>query len=221
MTTQELVDAVILKATGKKTALSPGDTRYEEIVAIANTQVDTWQNEPGVEWNSLYDRGVSLGSVTATDTFPLDSSIRKISDRKGDHIRIEHSGSDAYSDYATVPHDRLKDYTGEKVCAQIGSDLVFSEAFTSDDPEYNGTLKVPAYTYASKLSAADDEVPVDIPNWLVFMTAAEYVRNDVVRQNQYPNLISEANEMMQAMISDNEAQIQQVTAPWSPLGRTW
>jgi hypothetical protein len=75
--------------------------------------------------------------------------------------------------------------------------------------------------YASQLVDDTTDVPVDDPNWLVTITAAEYVRNDIVKQNQYGNLVQEANDLMENMKADNDAQVSEVTADWSPLGATW
>ena len=69
-----------------------------------------------------------------------------------------------------------------------------------------GIINVPVYLRAPLLTKADSIVPVDNPMWLVTMCAAEYARNDILLQNQYSNLIAEANQLMQKMIENNAAQ---------------
>lgn len=229
MTTSEFVAAVILKATGKTSTSISGDTKWTKVLGIANLLIDSWQNEPDVDWSSLYDPSFSIGTVTNTDAFDLDDEIRKVSDTEGDVVRINHTDGTGYTDYDVVPADTLKQYySGQNkensfgnYCAQIGRRLVFNRKFVSTDPQYGGTIYVPAYLYADHLVGDSDEVPVDIPNWLVVMSAAEYVRNDITRQNQYPNLISEANQLMVRMKEDNDAQVSQLNMPWLAPGASW
>lgn len=229
MVTSEFVAAVILKATGKTSTAVSGDTKWTKVLGIGNFKIDDWANEPGTDWNSLYDPLFSLGTVSATDTFDLDDSIRKISDATDDDVIINHTDGVGQTCYRVVPADQLKNYySGQNkenpighYCAQIGRTLVFNHKFTSTDPQFGGTILVPVYTFPDHLSGDSDTVPVDIPNWLVVVTAAEYVRNDITKQNQYPALIAEANEIMQRMKDDNDAQTQEVHGTWAPLGSTW
>lgn len=229
MKASELVAAVILKATGKTSTSVSGDTKWTKVLGIANYYIDSWMNEPDVDWFSLYDPLFVTGTVSNTDTYELDGDIRKISDSEGDCVVIDHSDGVGSTSYDVVTPDRLKLYYSGQAkensdgyfCAQIGTNLVFNHKFVSTDPQYGGTIKVPSFTTASHLVRDNDVVPVDIPNWLVLISAAEYVRNDITRQNQYPNLISEANQLMVRMKADNEAQISEVLRPWGPMASNW
>lgn len=227
MTTQEFVNAVILKATGKRTILATTDTKFIKILAIANGYIDQWQNEKDVDWNSLYTPDLSFGTVTATDTFAIPATVRKISDARTDTVRVVWTDGVSYTDYDVVPADTLKRYPNSHVCAQIGSNLRFEHAFTADDPEFGGDIQVPVYTFVSTLvsgtpgAGETGTVPVDIPAWLVLSTAAEYVRNDITKQNQYGNLVNEANQLMERMKDDNEGQISEPDMPWGAAGQTW
>lgn len=212
MTTSEFVQACVLKATGKVSTLVSTDSKWLKIVGIANRQIKKWERE--ADWNSLYDPDYSIGTVTATDEFELDDEIRKISDNADDPVRIIHT-DDSYTDYQVVNAERLKYYSTGNYCAQIGRTLKFNSAFTSTDAEYGGTIQVPVYLYAETLTTAGSEVPVDDPEWLICMTAGEYIRNDVTKQNQYPNLVAEANAILEVMKEDNDGQIVEVSRPWS------
>lgn len=188
-----------------------------------------WAREPEVDWASLYDPSFSLGTITATDSFDLDTStIRKLSDREGDFVRIVWTDGTYYTDYTIVDADMLKDYyfDAQKTsytgfyCAQIGSQLVFNHKFASTDSQYGGELFVPCYTFPDPINDNNpdtDEVQVDDPDWLVLRCAAEYVRTDITRQGQYSNLLTEANEAMDRMKSDNEGQLSLVNKPWRPF----
>lgn len=211
MTTSELVAAVILRATGEVSTAASGDSEWEKVRGIANFYINTWANEPGVDWNSLYTPELSFGAVTATDSFTFPAAAINVSDQAGDNVRIDHSNGTGYTDFEFVTANSLKRYyLGNKatplgdVCAQIGRNLVFNRRFVATDPEFGGTIKVPSYALPAPLVETTDLVPVDDPNWLVVVCAAEYVRNDITLQNQYPNLIAEANSIMSDMKSNND-----------------
>ena len=220
MTTSELIQAIFTKATGKTTTLSSGDAKYAKILAIANGKIREWQNQENVDWNSLYEPKQSFGAVTATDTFAIPAGVRKLSDTPGDDVLIEYE-TDNYYHFQIVAADTLKRYPTGNYCAQIGSNLVFNRTFTTEDPEYGGTIYVPVYLSADELVNASDVVPVDSPQWLIVASAAEYVRTDVTRQNQYPNLVAEANPLMEKMIQDNDGQIKEPYIPYRPEGADW
>jgi hypothetical protein len=223
--TTAIADAYLL-ATGKTTTLTTG-SKFERIVALLDYYQRRWAREPGVDWNSLYNPALSIGTVSATDTFDLDTStIRKLSDREGDTVRIVWSDGVGYTDYDLVPHDTLKDYSfgvnrenpNGFYAAQIGQQLVFNHTFTSNDSQFGGEIFVPGYTFPDAIDAdhLTDEVQVDDPDWLTTRTAAEYVRNDITRRTRYPELLGQAKEIMERMKDDNDAQIELPDRPWTP-----
>lgn len=228
MTITEFVADAYLKATGKTNTLTTG-TKYDRIVALGDYYQRRWAREPGVDWNSLYNPAFSLGTVTATDSYDLDSStVRKLSDREGDFVRIVWSDGVGYTDYTIVNHDTLKDYSwgvnreSSKgfYCAKIAGQLVFNHTFTSDDSQYGGEIFVPCYVFPDEVTSSNpssDEVQVDDPDWLVTRVAAEYTRNDITRRQRYPELLSEANEIMDRMKDDNDGQLSEVDKTWSPF----
>jgi hypothetical protein len=229
MTITEGITGVYLKATGKATPPNVGSAKYNQIVSLMDFYQRRFARENDVDWNSLYDPSFSIGNVTATDSFDLDSSsIRKLSDREGDYVTIMWTDGVGYSDYDIVNHDELKQfYTGQnkenprgKYCTQIGNSLVFNHKFLTTDPEYGGDIQVPIYAFPDPITATapdSDEIQVDDPDWLLTRCAAEYVRNDIVRRSRYPELLAEANEIMTRMKSDNEEQVSTIIKPWTPF----
>ena len=211
MITADFVQSVLLKATGKVTSVTSTDKKWLKVVAIANRQIKKWETEG--DWNSLYDPNYSLGTISATDTYEIPDDIRRLSDTLGDSIRIVHANGT--TEYTVVKADQLKKYRDGNFCAQIGSNLVFNRAFTADDAEFGGELLIPVYLFAELLVSPNSEIPVDDPEWLVVMTAAEYVRNDITKQNQHPTLIQEGNDILAAMIDENDGQLTEVSRPWS------
>lgn len=215
LNTTQFVQATILRATGKASTLVSTDTKWVKIVGIANRLIRVW--ERAADWNSLYDPKYSGGTVTATDTFELDSDIRKLSDTYGDPVRIV-SATDSTQkwDYTVVNAERLKQYSEGQYCAQIGRNLVFNREFEATDPQFGGTIELPVYLHATELKTVSTQIPVDDPEWLICMAAAEYVRNDITKQGQYPNLVQEANSYLDQMMDENDGQIAEPYAPWTP-----
>lgn len=221
MLVSNLIPASYLRATGTVSTLTSSDGDWTKLLQLADYYQQTWANEPGVDWVSLYSPAVACGTVTATDTFSLDSSIHKVSQGADDPVRIYWTDGVKYTDFIVVSPDRLKDYAGGNYVAVSGNSLKFARTFTAADPEFGGTINVPAYTLPAALTGGTDTIAVDNPYWLVTMCAAEYTRNNLVRQNQYPNLLAEANELMKKMIENNDPQQDGVVMHPVALGRSW
>jgi hypothetical protein len=222
VTLATVIEKSYLLATGKGTAPASTSSKYTKIVGLANICQDAWQNEPHIEWDSLYLIVSLAATVTATDTFALSASIREISNRDGDFITILRTdGGKTY--YELVKPNELQDNAraGKRVVARIGSNLVFSIAFEATEPEIGGTIKVPAYGFVSTLSNSTDVVQVDNPLWLCYMTAAEYCRTDLTLNYREDGLIARANEIMQDMKEAQESNNPEPIRRWSALGRSW
>ena len=208
MTLSELVAKSYLLATGEVSTLSNTDSDYKKIVQIANIYLMSWATEPNADWATLYQT-VRIGSVSGTDTYSLDDSIMYLSNQPGDYVRIKLKDGSGYSNYSTVSPKRLGEASG-KYCARKGRTLVFSQVFTPDDIEFGGAIEVPAYITPDLMKKDNDEVVVDDPNWLAYMIAAEWVRNDVTLQQNYPNLMALADNAMNSMKAANEPQVAQI-----------
>jgi len=214
MTLQELINAVMLKATGKPTILPQSNTKWEKIRGIANYYQNAWLNEPGQHWNSRYERARQIGTISNNDEYELDDDITEISTAKGDNVYVLTNAGNKV-EFQLVGYDDLKNHSFGNFCAKLGQNLVFNNRFAEDDPCFGGKLYAPVYTSLEELESPDDDILVDNPEWLVTMVAAEYIRNDIVKQNQYGNLVAEANNLMSAMIRNNRAgQVRHVRGGW-------
>jgi|GEM_PF-758112 len=214
----ECVNQAFRAATGKLPTFGVGSKKWNNLVASINFYIGQWAREPGVDWNSLYDPAYSLGNITATATFDLGDEVRKLSQQEGDAIRITRTGSTQYTDFDVVSSDRLKEYASGNYVAQIGKTIRFNKAFTSANPLFGGAITAPVYLYPETMTRSNDTIPVDDPNWLVLMVAADYVRNDITRKDLRADLVDEANASMQRMKTDNNAQIETAYTSWSPTG---
>jgi hypothetical protein len=219
MTVDSAITKAYLHAMRKPTAPSSGTTKYNALLAIADSMQKLWAAEPGIEWDKLYSL-VSLASVvSATDTFALDSTIDKVSERQGDYILVT-NGTNTCTVRIVSP-DQLYDNRYKLAAARIGSNIKFSAAFASDSTYIGYTIKVPAFVYPNDITSGSDTVQVPDPMWLVYMMAAEYIRNDVVKQNQYDNLLALAEQHMTRMKENNGGQQLEVSHPWAAQGESW
>lgn len=226
MDAQDLVNAIYLRSTGKTATFDFTSTKGVKILGLINFFQRRWSKATGVDWISLYDPMFSLGLVTNTDTFDIDTStVRKLSQQDEDNVRIiwpNDTGTinnpDSFTDYQLVPADRMKvEFAQGKYCSRQNNELVFNKTFEDTDPEFGGTLYVPCYTLVQDLVNPDDTTAVDDPDWLIVRCAAEYVRTDVTRLGQFPNLLSEANDIAERMTDDNgNAQNTDATSDWNP-----
>lgn len=218
MTIDEAIIAAVNKATRKVKTTADLGAKYDSLLNSADRLQKQWANQSGVDWFSLYDPSVSSGTITATDTFALDDSIRKISSQEGDYVAIQNGTSYWY--YNVVPANRFRSFvTGgadpwawgtQNTVARIGGNLVFATPFVSGNPQIGGTLKIPAFLNVADIADGDDDVQVDDPNWLVDMLAAEWARNDKTRQYMEPNFVADAQEKMAQMVRNNGSQLEEV-----------
>lgn len=221
MTRDQFIQQAYLMAVGKATPPDSGTNKYEVLLDTGNIFIKQWENEPNVDWKSLYQRTVLTPLVSATDTFAIDPAVvRKVSVNTHDKVIVT-STDGKTAEYEIVSPQQLNTY--EHVCARMGNNLVFSEAFDADSEFIGGTITLPNYGFAAELVNANDTVPVDQPLWLVYMTAAEFVRNnDYIKQNQYSNLVAMAQDVMRSM-KKNNAETQQLfpNRDWTPLSETF
>jgi len=218
MNVTQLINKANLVANGKATA--PSAPRYAQFLAIANLMQDDWLSEPGVQWNSRYER-LSLGTITS-DRVDMDEAIYELSKREDDYIVIvSPTDPNSYAYYSLVSADEFRRYQNGSTCAVIGDELVFSKTFEITDSYYGGEVIVPAIMKLDPLVNPSDEVLVDDPNWLVYMTAAERVRNTVTKIGQYPALVQKANNLMVKMKEANDAQVNVIPLYTSVMGESF
>jgi hypothetical protein len=204
---------------GKRESFATASTKWLRITDQGNFFLQVFARERGIDWNYYYDPVKSFGTVTATATFAVPSTVQKISQKEGDVCRITHTDS-TYTDYTFVPHDELRKYDTGNYVARIGSNIKFNAAFTATSPQFGGTITVPVYEYPEAFSADGDVIDHPDANWLVLTTAADRVKNDVTRKDLRADLINQANELMLALREDNEGQTAEVIKTWNPTSLT-
>lgn len=214
-----VIQKAFLHAQRKSTPPAVGTSKYEALFDIADSMQQLWQDEDGVDWNSLYSLE-TIGTVSATDTFDLPDEINYITKDEENPVIV--TNGSAIKTFKLVTAKQLYKYRNSDVCAQIGRTLVFSRPFTSTSSELGYDIKVPAILYVEDITSATDEVQVDDPMWLAYMMAAEFNRADTTKSNTYDDLIALADVCMTKMRNANSGSYEMVTSGgWSAEGETW
>lgn len=195
-------------ATGEANAPDSSSEDYSRIIDLANSFIDDWQAEPFIDWNSLF--GIdTVGTASATDTYAIDTAtIRKL-------VGVYFDETKTY-----IPLVRPVDQHPDVLSvARVGDNLVFSKAL---DDFAGQTIKAKYYGYAGHLTDTTSLVPVDNPMWLIYMTAAEFARNDYIKSGQYGNIVALAQNAMDSMKADNNAGVTEYVThgDFTPLGET-
>jgi hypothetical protein len=214
-----VIQKAFLEAQRKSTAPTSGTSKYNALLGIVDNKQLEWASEPSVEWDSLYSVVTLAAVVSATDTFALTGTINYISKREGNPILIT-NGTNT-SRFMLVSPNQLDEYRYDDACAQVGSNLVFSKAFSASSSLIGYSIKVPSMLYPTDITSGSQNVQVDDPLWLVYMVAADFVRNDVVKRDNYDLLLQMAAERMAKMKQANGGQQAAVATPWAPTGETW
>ena len=188
MTLNEVINYAFMEATGKVRDLVDGDPKYNKLQRIANLMCNQWENELGVEWQSRREMAY-IGDVDLSETiYRLPKNALKLARKNGAKIVIEKNDKKWFLE---VEEPRF-----------TGWQLDFEGLFTEEMA--GGEIKIPTIKRLPKLISGDQQVEIDNPNWLIFMMAAEFARNDLMKSGQYGNLIAYAQSLMETMKSRNE-----------------
>jgi hypothetical protein len=222
--TQRDVDWVIsrsyIHAQRKATPPAAGTNKYNVLVGIIDSVQKDWADEDGIEWDSL-SSFVNNGTVTATDTFDLDDEINYISKRQDNPILlVSPDGTQKLPVKLVAPHQLYK-YRNSLAAAQTGRTLKFSKPFVSTDSTIGYSIVIPAIGYVDDLTSGSSLIQCDDPMYVVYMSAAEFDRQDVVKMGQYNNLLALAANKMQKMKSNNSGAMEEIALDFVAHGESW
>lgn len=213
MTGDQVIQKAFLHAQRKATPPNQGTPKYLALLGIVDSMQKLWADEANIDWDSLFVSRALSAPASATDTIALDADINYITKTEESSVLI------GTTPFKLVSPRQLYDLRDSNVCAQIGSNLKFSK--TIDSTLVGSTITVPAILKVSDITAGTDVVEVDDPMWLVYASAAEFNRNDLVKVAQYDNLLALADQVMQKMKNRNGGSIEQVDLTWQPEGESW
>lgn len=188
-------------ATSKSTLPATGTSKRDLLTNLAIKFYRDWQTETDTEWESLYQL-IGAGTVTATDTFDLDTEINFISKEYGNGVRVLLS-SGQYINFKTVKPQELYQNRYVNAVAHVVSDNVhsvkFSRPFVSTDQAFGGTIEVPAIIKLDDITSDSSELLIDNSEWLGERIAAQYAFSFKSLRDMYPDLLAQANETMTGM----------------------
>ena len=212
MSADELIQNVYRKATGElDDTVTHENEDGKTVLSVINEQIEYYYNAVDhfgdrVVWARNIDPEYVIGDANQSDTtYPIDwDSVQALPAGFYMPIRIRmRDGSEVR--YDLVPIEELYDERsgGKNKCAITGEGLTFASP-----PEHSGEIVYPCVSVGKKLEGGEKDVEsasgVHNLLWLQFAAAAEYVRTDIVRGEQYPNVLAQANDVFNRMLSDNE-----------------
>lgn len=200
MTLTQLVSDSYLAYRGKLSSVpAAGSEKYNRIVAIANRKQREWAQDSNVDWLSRYETRV-LGTLAAgTQTYDLDDDII----RPSDYVILKSTTNQTTYVPLIRPQQQSRYTRGAYVAGPGAGQLTFIQTI---DSSYSGmSINLPCFTLPVDMSNATDVVAVEDPQWLVYAVAAELARNDYAKEEQYPNLIGQANDIYANMVADSQA----------------
>lgn len=196
-----VITKAYLHSNRKATPPSSGTAKYNALLAIVDSVQKQWEDEPDVEWSSLYELVTLTPVVTATDTFALHDDINYLSRREGEYVQV--TDGTQTKNYKIVSPNQLYATRYEDTVAQIGRNLKFSREFAADSSLLGYSIKVPSITYTTDIETGTDILQIEDPLWAAYMTAYEFVRNDIVKRNTKDDLLDLANQRMMKMKQKN------------------
>lgn len=205
--TSELISEVYRITNGElDSTITPSMEDGQTILSIINQMVDSYYNAVDqfgdrIVWIRNVDPSYVLGEADGMATeFEIDwNEIDSLPDGFYIPIRI------GKVKYDLVPLWELWSPENENktVCSISANGLTFNEA-----PE-QGDILFPGCIRGRKLTGSERDVEaatlVHGVHWLKLASAAEYVRTDMVRGAQYPNVLAQANDAFMRLYRDNEA----------------
>lgn len=199
MLASELLDEIYAAYRGKTVDRTPAwsEAKAVRAITIANRKIREWATDPNNRWASLFSVN-DVGTIdTATFTYDLDDTFFMPSD-----YALVTKTDDTNVQYPIVPPQRRDQYSQALYISGFDPKTI-TFAQTIDAGLDGGTLKMPGYYIPDPLSAEGSFVPVDIPEWLVYVTASELARNDAAKEDQVANLVGQANDLYRKMIDNN------------------
>lgn len=163
-------------------------------LSIINRKKDEWAFDPNENWSSLFAvRTLADPVVAGTQTYDLARDFM----RPSDDVFVE-VGPKTITHKLVEP--QLRD-TGDVFIT--GKILNFTDTIEATDERVGGDILMPGFYSPIDLTAFDDDVLIDDPNWLVMATAADIAFSDVTYEDKYADLVGMANDLYSKMKSAN------------------
>ena len=196
MTVSELVIDSYLCYKGKvSSAPVAGSEKYNRIILIANRKQREWSQDTNIDWPQLFQIRPLGNLTTGTQTYDLDDDIV----RPSDYINLTLNGQVSY--VAVVKARVANLYTKAAYVSGFNpKQLTFTFKI---DANYSGSaITLPCYVTPPDLKTGTQRIMPEHSRWLVYAVAAELARNDFSKEEQYSNLIGQANDLYAKMVEE-------------------
>lgn len=200
MVASELLNYIYEAYRGKISSRTPawGSDKANLAISVANRKQREWCTDPRNKWNSLFEIRTLTDPIDITQsTYDLDTDFYLPSD----FVKVVKT-DDSYTEYPIVKAQQ-RNLEAQSLYIHGSNPKKITFAQDIDAGLDGGDLIVPGYFLLADLSAADDDVLVDDPFWLVYATASELARTDPALEDQYSNLTGQANELYLRMSNAN------------------
>lgn len=198
-----------------------GNTFVLQIADFINQYLDELETEVGpdgepVDWRFARSNGVSLGTATAGDAaidFDTTAYFNLIAEENR-YVQITQDGT-VIANFAVVdPGQIANSGITEDMCAQIGSQIVFSRVFTAE--EDGGTITGDVTTPIPRVAASVSGSSITCTNakalalvkpkqLLILGVAKNSSLPDLVRGKLSPSYVQKYNDLLQNAIARNMA----------------
>ena len=186
------------------TAPSSGDEDYTVWTALANTAINIWEKEEGIDWKELY---TNLSDAADGDTTIEDDDWDYDCPTDFDHVvgkvrLVSTGGVSSYFSIISPKQVPLADDTSGQWCYFTGNnssgyDLHFNPDLTLTTGD---TIKYEYYKKATKLSATTDKFEMSDPMFAVF-----YALSELKKEEGNADEIAIATQKLEAMKVRNMA----------------
>lgn len=202
MTLSALLTQIYLAYRGKGASRVPafGTSKSDDMLAIANRKVAEWATDPNNTWASLFENRL-IGTIVYIDNtydlpddFYLPSDYAKIVDTE-----------DAKHLYKIVKPQQRDSFSRTAYISGTHTNKIITFNEDLNVLLDGGSLYVPGYYIPADMTLEADVVKVDYPEWLVYIVASELARNDPAKDDQYVNLVNQANDIYRKMVESNNS----------------
>lgn len=202
MTVSALLTQIYLAYRGKGSARVPafGTDKSNDMLVIANRKKNEWATDPNNKWASLFEnRLISVIDYTDT-TYDLPDDFYQPSD----FARIVDLNDSIY-DYPIVKPQQRNNFSKSVYISGRQPNKIATFAQEINSSLDGGSLYIPGYYIPVDMALEADIVSVDYPEWLVYIVASELSRNDPAKDDQYVNLVNQANDVYRKMVEANSS----------------
>lgn len=216
-----LIQKAWVRYKGNTNWPNPGTPKYIQMTVLANDiLLHEYVLDEKIQWDSLFTER-TYGPIEAnTQAYALDDDVFYLSDfvyilrtdGNTDRFQVVHPeqrnrGFQGVGMVGSDNGDPITYLTGSSQGGESNLTLNFEDNFVvggNMNGDIGGTIEVGCYAIPTPIANPGDTIPVNNPGWLMLRVAAEMARNDPAKQDQFPIIQGEANDIYSKMAVGNQ-----------------